>query len=125
MSAPDLHTLARVCVNGVCHCDWRLTLQDCVEQKAMTIIHGINIGLCGIAVIICTSFFSIIKMNLILVSNRFSIAVTLLSHRIFIKGHRLFDINLSKGCFRPKPIDCMLLFIGLFNLRKYKNRNLF
>lgn len=95
MSANDLHTLSRICVDGVCHCDWRLTLDDCVERNAMIIVHGINIGLSGIAVII---------------------AIILVSHRIFIKGHTLFEANLAKGCFRPKPIDCMLLFIGLFNL---------
>lgn len=53
MSSPpsDLETLARICVNGVCHCDWRLTLQDCAESRPMTIIYGINVGLSGIAVI--------------------------------------------------------------------------
>ena len=96
-SPSDMETLARVCVNGVCHCDWRLTLQDCVEGKAMTIVHGINVGLSGIAVVV---------------------GIVLLTHRVVIKGHRLFDINISKGCFRPKPIDCMLLFIILFNLCK-------
>ncbi|CEG65182.1 hypothetical protein RMATCC62417_02015 [Rhizopus microsporus] len=88
-------TLERVCINGICHCDWRLTLQDCVEEKAMTIIHGINVGISGITVILGTA---------------------LLCHRLFIKGHQLVDINLSKGCFRPKPIDCMLLFIIFYNL---------
>ncbi|CEP14796.1 hypothetical protein [Parasitella parasitica] len=29
-------------------------------------------------------------------------------------------MSISKGCFRPKPIDCMLLFIILFNLRKLR-----
>lgn len=96
-SQNDLETLARVCVNGVCHCDWRLTLQDCAESKAMTIVHGINVGLSGITVVI---------------------GIILLLHRVVIKGHRLFDINIAKGCFRPKPIDCMLLFIIIFNLRK-------
>ncbi|KAI7892991.1 uncharacterized protein EV154DRAFT_502938 [Mucor mucedo] len=95
MSAPDFHSLSRRCVHGICHCDWRLTLQDCVESRVMTIIHGINVGISGITVII---------------------GIILLSHRVIIKGHRLFDRSLSKGCFRPKPIDCMLLFIILFNL---------
>jgi hypothetical protein len=53
MSTQDLQTLARLCIDGTCHCDWRLSLQGCVEKQAMTIIHGINIGLSGIAVIIC------------------------------------------------------------------------
>lgn len=87
-------TLEKVCIDDICHCDWRLTLQGCVEQKAMTIVHGINIGISGVTVIIGSA---------------------LLCHRLFIKGHQLFDINLSKGCFRPKPIDCMLLFIVIFN----------
>jgi hypothetical protein len=47
-----IDTLERICVNGVCHCDWRLTLRDCVEAKAMTIIHGLNVGLSGITVIV-------------------------------------------------------------------------
>ncbi|KAL0135879.1 hypothetical protein V8B55DRAFT_1369983 [Mucor lusitanicus] len=94
-SHKDLETLARVCVDGVCHCDWRLTLQDCVEGKAMTIVHGINVGLSGITVVV---------------------GIILLLHRVVIKGHRLFDVNIAKGCFRPKPIDCMLLFIIIFNL---------
>lgn len=48
----DFESLARVCVDGVCHCDWRLTLQNCVESKAMTIIHGLNVGLSGVAIIV-------------------------------------------------------------------------
>ncbi|GAA5803242.1 hypothetical protein HPULCUR_008719 [Helicostylum pulchrum] len=88
MSAADFHSLSRVCVDGVCHCDWRLTIQDCVESEAMTIIHGINIGICGVAVIT---------------------GIGLLGHRVIIKGHTLFDNNLAKGCFRPKPIDLRLI----------------
>lgn len=49
---PDFESLAKVCIDGVCHCDWRLTLQDCVEAKAMTIIHGLNVGLSGVSIII-------------------------------------------------------------------------
>lgn len=44
--------LDRICVNGVCHCDWRLTLRDCVEAKAMTIVYGINIGLSALSIIV-------------------------------------------------------------------------
>jgi hypothetical protein len=52
MSAPDFHSLSHRCVNGICHCDWRLTLQDCVEGRAMTIINGIHVGICGITVVV-------------------------------------------------------------------------
>ncbi|KAI8366556.1 hypothetical protein BD560DRAFT_400668 [Blakeslea trispora] len=87
-------SLARVCVNKVCHCDWRLSLRDCVEGRAMTIVHGIHIALCGVSVLL---------------------GLGLLIHRVGFKGHRFFDVNMSKGCFRPKPIDCMVLFIVIFN----------
>ncbi|CAO3678337.1 unnamed protein product [Rhizopus stolonifer] len=88
-------TLERICIDGICHCDWRITLQDCEEKTPMTVVHAINIGISGITVILGTA---------------------LICHRLFIKGHQLFDINLAKGCFRPKPIDCMLIFIVLFNI---------
>jgi hypothetical protein len=45
-------TLERICVDDICHCDWRISLQGCVEQKAMTVVHGINVGISGITVII-------------------------------------------------------------------------
>ena len=46
-SAYDLETLSRVCLDGVCHCDWRLTIRDCAESEAMTIVYGIHAGLSG------------------------------------------------------------------------------
>ncbi|OBZ85965.1 hypothetical protein A0J61_05998 [Choanephora cucurbitarum] len=94
-SAYDLETLSRVCLDGVCHCDWRLTIRDCAESEAMTIVYGIHAGLSG--------------MN-------FLIGSALLFNRVILKGHTLFDASASKGCFRPKPIDCMLLFLIIFNL---------
>jgi hypothetical protein len=51
-SPSDMETLSRVCVDSVCHCDWRLTLRNCAESRAMTIIHGINVGLSGLSAII-------------------------------------------------------------------------
>lgn len=118
MSAADFHSLSRVCVDGVCHCDWRLTIQDCVESEAMTIIHGINIGICGVAVITGKKIHIFFKIYVHITNMYVIIGIGLLGHRVIIKGHTLFDNNLAKGCFRPKPIDCMLLFIIFFNLCK-------
>ncbi|KAI9498121.1 hypothetical protein BDB00DRAFT_801225 [Zychaea mexicana] len=78
-----------------CHCDWRVTLRDCVEAKAMTGVYIGNIAICAFVFVIGTG---------------------LLVHRIFVKGHRLFDAASSKGCLRPKPIDCMLFSLMIFNL---------
>lgn len=113
----DSETLKRICINGVCHCDWRLTLKNCEEHSPMVVIHSIHIGICAITVILGMKYKRCFIVAY-LISFEIS-GTTLLCHRLFIKGHQLFDINLSKGCFRPKPIDCMLLFIVLFNIREF------
>ncbi|KAI8098042.1 uncharacterized protein B0P05DRAFT_100803 [Gilbertella persicaria] len=97
-SAYDLETLQKVCLDGVCHCDWRLTIEGCAETHAMTIVYGIHAALCA--------------MNFIIGSG-------LLFNRVVLKGHTLFDASASKGCFRPKPIDCMLLFLIIFNILRF------
>jgi hypothetical protein len=48
--------LERFCVDGVCHCDWRLTIVGCVESDALRIIHLVNIGLSAFAVVLGTKF---------------------------------------------------------------------
>jgi hypothetical protein len=52
MSVPDSHILERICVDGICHCDWRLTILDCAERTPMMIVHGINVGISSIAVLL-------------------------------------------------------------------------
>lgn len=32
----------RICVDGKCHCDWRVRIYDCEEEHAMYIIYIIN-----------------------------------------------------------------------------------
>lgn len=64
-------TLEKVCIDDICHCDWRLTLQGCVEQKAMTIVHGINIGISGVTVIIGNFFFLVLFGGRIIILIRF------------------------------------------------------
>lgn len=42
-------TFWRICNDeGVCHCDWRLTLGDCEEDVPMRIIYIINAVLSGL-----------------------------------------------------------------------------
>jgi hypothetical protein len=83
----------------------------------MVVVHSIHIGICAITVILGMKYKLYFVVAYLIF---FEIpGTTLLCHRLFIKGHQLFDINLSKGCFRPKPIDCMLLFIVLFNIREF------
>ncbi|KAI8096316.1 uncharacterized protein BX664DRAFT_291127 [Halteromyces radiatus] len=91
----DTRTLIKHCTNGVCHCDWRLTIYGCEEEKGAYMINMVNIGI--------SAFVSII-------------GIIILFHRLAIKGHHLFDISLSKGCLRPMPVDCMLFFLTIYNI---------
>ncbi|KAI7858373.1 hypothetical protein BDC45DRAFT_498206 [Circinella umbellata] len=88
-------TLSRHCNNdGVCHCDWRLTIYGCEEANAMYYVYIINIALSGLVV---------------------AVGIALLFHRIFIKGHRLWDSNRARGCLRPKPVDALMFLLTVFN----------
>lgn len=40
------------CIDNVCHCDWRLTINDCVEGPAARIIYIINIAMSGLVSLI-------------------------------------------------------------------------
>ncbi|KAG2220474.1 hypothetical protein INT45_011478 [Circinella minor] len=93
----DKRTLLRHCDDqNICHCDWRLTLVDCEESVAMYYINIINIILCSLAVII---------------------GIGLITHRMVIKGHRLWDHQHgSRGCLRPKPVDCLLFMLTIYNV---------
>lgn len=49
----SVRTLERHClVDGTCHCDWRITLQGCVEQNAMTGVYIGNIAISAVVFII-------------------------------------------------------------------------
>ena len=48
-----VHTFTHHCLaDGTCHCDWRVTLQNCVEQKAMTGVYYGNIALSALVFVI-------------------------------------------------------------------------
>ncbi|KAI8138687.1 hypothetical protein BJV82DRAFT_286069 [Fennellomyces sp. T-0311] len=84
------------CYDGVCHCDWRLTLQDCVEGHAMWYVNVVNIAISAVAALF---------------------GIGLLFYRIGVKGHSLWTNNgPSRGCLRPKPVDSMLVLLLMFNL---------
>lgn len=52
----SVRTLERHCLmDGTCHCDWRITLQGCVEQKAMTGVYIGNIAISAVVFIIGTN----------------------------------------------------------------------
>ncbi|KAI7858370.1 hypothetical protein BDC45DRAFT_498185 [Circinella umbellata] len=95
MDDPNLRTFDRHCYDGVCHCDWRITLQDCVEGHAMWVVNIVNIVISAMSIIL---------------------ASVLLFHRIYYKGHTIWNTGgPGTGLLRPKPVDGMLLLFIIFN----------
>jgi hypothetical protein len=44
----------------------------------------------------------------------------MLGKRIFLQGHTFMIRSEGRGLFRPKPVECLLLFITIFSICKYK-----
>ncbi|KAI8061560.1 hypothetical protein BC940DRAFT_349966 [Gongronella butleri] len=91
----ETYSLSRQCADdGTCYCDWRLTITGCEGSRGFHIIYYTMIG--------------------------FSAFVTLLTfgvfiHRRSVKGQQLFDLS-TKSILKPRPIDCLMLFLSIFNL---------
>ncbi|KAI9279011.1 hypothetical protein BDA99DRAFT_21352 [Phascolomyces articulosus] len=95
-SSDNQQLLDRHCFDGVCHCDWRISIYDCQESVAMWYVNAVNIAIAAISVIIGLFMFV---------------------HRVFIKGHTLwYHPNALAGFLRPRPVDCMLLLFILYNI---------
>ncbi|KAI8096318.1 uncharacterized protein BX664DRAFT_382779 [Halteromyces radiatus] len=99
MDDPNERTLMRQCVNGICHCDFRLTVTNCVESFALRTMYLSFIALSALVIII---------------------GIGLSSDRYFRKGHRLFETGSDRGLLRPKPIDCLVFFITVFNSKFHR-----
>ncbi|CAO3630763.1 unnamed protein product [Cunninghamella blakesleeana] len=95
MESEGLNSVAKRYTNGEYHCDWRLQIYGCEEEKGAYIINMINIAISGLAIVI---------------------GIGILFNRIGLKGHKLFEIGSAKGWLRPMPIDCMLFFLTIFNI---------
>ncbi|KAI9498130.1 hypothetical protein BDB00DRAFT_950566 [Zychaea mexicana] len=88
-------SLERHCYGNICHCDWRVTIQDCVESVPMWHVHLWNIILSALAVVVGSA---------------------LLVYRLFVRGHTLWSqAGVTRGLLRPKPIDSMILLFSMFN----------
>ncbi|KAI8149705.1 hypothetical protein BJV82DRAFT_588980 [Fennellomyces sp. T-0311] len=87
--------LERICVDGICHCDWRITVYNCEESVAMVNANLGNIVISGFAAVF---------------------GIVLLIYRIWVKGHSLWICHVGARFFlRPKPVDSMLAFFAIFN----------
>ncbi|KAI9287337.1 hypothetical protein BC943DRAFT_319551 [Umbelopsis sp. AD052] len=94
----QINTVWRVCDNNpdnICHCDWRLTIKNCAEERVMNIVYIINIALSAITVLF---------------------GLYMLAKRVFFQGHSFVIRSEGRGLFRPKPVECLLLFITIFSI---------
>ncbi|SAL99628.1 hypothetical protein [Absidia glauca] len=76
-----------------CHCDFRMTITDCIESEALRIVNIVDIAWSGVATII---------------------AAAILYWRVVHRNQQIFDFSLRFP--RPKPIEAMALFGVLFNV---------
>ncbi|CAO3633917.1 unnamed protein product [Cunninghamella echinulata] len=90
---PNEPSFWRLCDDHICHCDYRLTVSNCVEAKGLFIVNIIDIVWSAIAT---------------------AAAFGILYFRVFHRNQKILD---TTGRFpRPKPIESMFLCGGLFNL---------
>ena len=62
-----IRTLDRHCYDGVCHCDWRLSIQNCEESLPMWYINIVNIVISGLAILlgkVCSLSFFFFSLKL-------------------------------------------------------------
>jgi hypothetical protein len=110
----DERSLTHLCQNGTCYCDWRLTIYDCVDSAGLKIIYLVMIGFSALVSLFC-------KLEPLETPTRTHLSLLAFSiflHRFIYKGHRLFDFN-SASVLKPKPIDCLMFFLTVFNLCKH------
>lgn len=52
MDDPNERTLMRQCIDGICHCDFRLTVTNCVEGHSLFVMYLVFIGLSGLVILV-------------------------------------------------------------------------
>lgn len=115
----------RICDDqGVCHCDWRLTIYGCEEEsqlRAMYIALAVVSGLVGV---FGEPFHNFVSRSMTLIHIQYIsfAAFMVLYHRVVNLKQQIFDMR--TGYPRPKPIESMAVFGTIFNLRRYNIQNL-
>ncbi|KAI9302777.1 hypothetical protein BJ944DRAFT_242045 [Cunninghamella echinulata] len=83
---PNEPSFWRLCDDNICHCDFRLTINNCVESKALYIINIVDIIWSAVAT---------------------AIAISVLYYRVVHKNQQIFDT--TDRFPRPKPIESRLI----------------
>ncbi|KAG2223138.1 hypothetical protein INT45_005694, partial [Circinella minor] len=80
-------------VDGICHCDWRLTAKGCEQEDTVKIIYIINAVISGLVGLLAT---------------------WITYHRVFVLKQDIVDFR--SGFFpKPRPIESMAFMGSIFN----------
>ncbi|ORZ25950.1 hypothetical protein BCR42DRAFT_401274 [Absidia repens] len=92
----EQNAFSHQCTDGVCHCDFRLSIYHCVESSVLV---------------------SIIRAALVMASINSIIGIGILIQRLILQSQSVFDKrSLGKRFFlRPRPIDSLFFFTTLFS----------
>ncbi|OZJ06616.1 hypothetical protein BZG36_00311 [Bifiguratus adelaidae] len=79
-------------------CDWRLSVRGCVDEHFFQAVYITNAVLSGVSS---------------------AIGIGVLINRV-VKGHFIWDLRRQRrGLLRPKPLECRLLFMNIFNVFRF------
>ncbi|KAI9310791.1 hypothetical protein BX666DRAFT_2002701 [Dichotomocladium elegans] len=89
-------SLERICIDGVCHCDFRLTITDCEESQGLWYVHAIHASFAFVTALI---------------------GIALFGYRVGVKKYQFWfmEPTLKGGRIRPRPIEGMLLISFFYN----------
>ncbi|KAI8336359.1 hypothetical protein BC941DRAFT_428999 [Chlamydoabsidia padenii] len=90
---PNVSTHWRPCVDGICYCDWRLTITNCYDEKLLRYINIVILAL-TVPVII--------------------IGIGLLYHRLVNLKQVIFEYR--NNFLRPRAMESILFFMVLHNI---------
>lgn len=117
-SAPSNEsTYWRPCKDGICYCDWRLTITNCYSEDIFRYINIVIIALTASVVIVGKmKGKKRVMIAVLLISG--STGLGLLYHRLVNLKQVVFEYR--NNFIRPRAMEAILFFMVFFNIRKLK-----
>jgi uncharacterized membrane protein len=116
-SPPNVSTYWRPCVDGICYCDWRLTITNCYSEDIFRYINIVIIALTACVVIVGKMNRKKRMMHAVLLTPG-SIGLGLLYHRLVNLKQVIFEYR--NNFIRPRAMEAILFFMVFFNIRRLK-----
>lgn len=108
-------TFWRICsANHECHCDYRLTIYNCIESGPFYYITFVGLVWSSVVSAIGKFYYGVLTEPFL--NYMFAVGIFLLAWRVLMQKQHLFEIRHKLP--RPKPIESMCFFGIVFNLGK-------